>query len=41
MMKMIYPMIMNRDRDIISKMEKINFNKKIMKIKDYLSLTIN
>ena len=41
MMKMMFPMIMNKDKDIICKMEKINFNKKIVKIQDYLSLMNN
>lgn len=41
MKKMISLMTMNRDRIIISKMEKSNFNMKIMKIQDYQGLMNN
>ena len=39
--KMISLMTMNRDRGIISKLEKSNFNRKIMKIQDYQGLMNN
>ncbi len=41
MKKIIFLMTMNRDRGIISKLEKSNFSKMIMKIKDYQGLMNN